>query len=36
MGRDAVVGWAGTEECQRKMSWAAKEVWAEKEIGLQE
>jgi hypothetical protein len=24
LGRDVVVGWAGMEEFQRKMSWAAK------------
>jgi hypothetical protein len=29
LGRDVVVGWAGTEEFQRKMSWAAKVNWAE-------
>jgi hypothetical protein len=28
LGRDAIVGWAGTEEFQRKMSWVAKVNWA--------
>jgi hypothetical protein len=29
LGWDVVVGWASTEEFQRKMSWAAKVNWAE-------